>query len=97
MNYKDTEPYLSAFFAAFCLTDFIDCMERLSLMVDIFDPACELFPPWTKEIYLRIVAPLLYLLFDLLPLRPWWERLLSKKGVFETMCLIYIMFTKSTT
>jgi hypothetical protein len=36
-------------------------------MVDIFDPACEMLPPWTKEIYLCTVAPLQYLLSDLLP------------------------------
>jgi hypothetical protein len=36
-------------------------------MVDIFDPACELLPLWTKEIYLCTVAPLQYLLSDLLP------------------------------
>jgi hypothetical protein len=39
-------------------------------MVDIFDPACELLPPWMKEIYLCTVAPLQYLLSDLLPLPP---------------------------
>ncbi len=39
-------------------------------MVDIFDPACELLPPWTKELYLCSVAPLLYLLSDLLPPSP---------------------------
>ncbi len=39
-------------------------------MVDIFDPACELLPPWTKEIYLCTVAPLQYLLSDLLPPPP---------------------------
>ncbi len=33
----------------------------------IFDPVCEMLPPWTKELYLCIVAPLLYLLSDLLP------------------------------
>jgi hypothetical protein len=27
-------------------------------MVGIFDPACELLPPWTKELYLCTVAPL---------------------------------------
>jgi hypothetical protein len=27
-------------------------------MVYIFDPACELLPPWTKELYLCTVAPL---------------------------------------
>jgi hypothetical protein len=31
-------------------------------MVGIFDPACELLSPWTKELYLCTVAPLLYLL-----------------------------------
>jgi hypothetical protein len=39
-------------------------------MVCIFDPACELFSPWTKELYLCTVAPLLYLLSDLLPPPP---------------------------
>jgi hypothetical protein len=42
-------------------------------MVCIFDPACELLPPWTKELYGRYlctVAPLLYLLSDLLPPLP---------------------------
>jgi hypothetical protein len=27
-------------------------------MVGIFDPACELLPPWTKELYLCTVTPL---------------------------------------
>jgi hypothetical protein len=39
-------------------------------MVGIFDPACELLSPWTKEIYLCAVAPLQYLLSDLLPPPP---------------------------
>ena len=39
-------------------------------MVDIFDPGCELLPPWTKEIYLCTAAPLQYLLSDLLPPPP---------------------------
>ncbi len=39
-------------------------------MVCIFDPAYELLPPWTKELYLCTVAPLLYLLSDLLPPPP---------------------------
>jgi hypothetical protein len=59
MNYKETKPYMSAFlsvdllieFASFFLTDFIDWrVEIHSLMVCIFDPACELLPPWTKEL-----------------------------------------------
>jgi hypothetical protein len=40
-------------------------------MVCIFDPACELLPPMdVKELYLCTVAPLLYLLSDLLPHPP---------------------------
>ena len=40
-------------------------------MVCIFDPACELLPPMdVKELYLCTVAPLLYLLSDLLPPPP---------------------------
>ena len=54
-------------FAALCLAD---RMEIHSLMVGIFDPACELLPPWTKELYLCSVAPLLYLPSDLLPPSP---------------------------
>jgi hypothetical protein len=77
MNYKDTKPYMSAFlsvdlltdFAAFCLTDFIDWRYIHSWFV-FFDPACELLPPWTKDLYLCTVAPLLYLLSDLLPPPP---------------------------
>jgi hypothetical protein len=30
-----------------CLTDFID-WRYIHSPVDIFDPACELLPPWTK-------------------------------------------------
>jgi hypothetical protein len=56
-------------FAALCLTDFIDWRYIYSV-VCIFDPACELLPPWTKELYLCTVAPLLYLLSDLLPPPP---------------------------
>jgi hypothetical protein len=39
-------------------------------MVCIFDPVCELLPPWMKELYLCTVAPLLYLLSYLLPPPP---------------------------
>jgi hypothetical protein len=74
MNYKDTKPYMSAFlkidlltdFVALCLTDFVD-WRYIHSEVCIFDPACELLSPWTKELYLCTVAPLLYLLSDLLP------------------------------
>ncbi len=41
-----------------------------SLMVCVFDPACELLPPWMKELYLCTVVPLLYILSDLLPPPP---------------------------
>jgi hypothetical protein len=33
-------------------------LEIHSLVVGIFGPACELLPPWTKELYLCTVAPL---------------------------------------
>ncbi len=46
-------------------------------MVGIFDPACELLPPWTKELYLCTVAPLLYLLSDLLPSPPFSNQMFS--------------------
>ncbi len=36
---------------ALCLTDFID-WRYIHSVVCIFDPACELLPPWTKEQYL---------------------------------------------
>ncbi len=42
--------------AALCLTDFIDWY--IHSLVGIFDPACELLPPWTKDLYLYTVAPL---------------------------------------
>ncbi len=53
---------------SFVLSTF--CNSVHSLMVCIFDPACELLPPWRKELYLCTVAPLLYLLSDLLPPPP---------------------------
>ncbi len=42
--------------ATLCLTDFLDWRYIYSL-VGIFDPACELLPTWTKELYLFTVAP----------------------------------------
>jgi hypothetical protein len=71
-NYKDTKP-MSAFlsvdllteFAAFCLTDFIDWRD--TLMVCIIDPASELLPPWTKELYGTCVLLPLYCTFSLPP------------------------------
>ncbi len=44
-------------FAALCLTDFID-WRYIHSLVGIFDPACKLLPPWTKELYLCTVGPL---------------------------------------
>ncbi len=74
MNYKDTKPYMSAFlsvdlltdFAAFCLTDFIDwrCTHSWFVFSTQLVSCCH---PWMKELYLCTVAPLLYLLSDLLP------------------------------
>jgi hypothetical protein len=43
--------------AALCLTDFKD-WRYIHSLVGIFDPACELLPPWTKELYWCSVAPL---------------------------------------
>jgi hypothetical protein len=48
---------LLTYIAALCLTDFID-WRYIHSLVGIFDPACELMPPWTKELYLCTVAPL---------------------------------------
>ncbi len=50
------------YFAALCLTDFYR-LEIHSLIVGIFDPACELLPSWTKE--LNCVLLPLNLLSDL--------------------------------
>jgi hypothetical protein len=50
-------------------TDLID-WRYIHSLVGIFDPAWELLPPWTKELYLCTVAPLLYILADLLPPPP---------------------------
>jgi hypothetical protein len=50
-------------------------------MVCIFDPACELLPPWTKELYLCTVTPLLYHLSDLLPPPP-----LPNVQYIQTVC-----------
>ncbi len=67
-------------FAALFLTDFID-WRYIHSVVCIFDPACELLPPWTKELYLCTVAPLLYLLSDLLSPPP-----LSNVQYMQTVC-----------
>ncbi len=63
MNYsiKTPNPICRLFFKIDLLTDFAasDFIDwRHSLVVGISDPACELLPPWTKELYLRTVAPL---------------------------------------
>ncbi len=77
MNYKDTKPYMSAFlsvdlladFAAFCLTDFIDWRYTHSWFV-FLTQLVNCCPPWMGRNYTCVllnVAPLLYLLSDLLP------------------------------
>jgi hypothetical protein len=48
---------LLTYIAALCLTDFID-WRYIHSLAGIFDPACELLPPWTKELNLCTVAPL---------------------------------------
>jgi hypothetical protein len=48
---------LITYIAALCLIDFID-WRNIHSLVGIFDPACELLPPWTKELYLCTVAHL---------------------------------------
>jgi hypothetical protein len=50
-------------FAALCLTDFIDS-RYIHSVVCIFDPACELLPPWTKELCTCVLLPL-YCTFSL--------------------------------
>ncbi len=69
MNYKDTKPYMSAFPFSWPVNRLYGILfnrfyrlEIHSLMVCIFDPACELLLPWTKELYLCTFALLLYLL-----------------------------------
>ncbi len=73
MNYKDTKPYMSAFLSvdlltdfAFCLTDFIDWRYIHSWFVF----STQLVNCCPHELYLCTVAPLLYLLSDLLPPPP---------------------------
>jgi hypothetical protein len=48
---------LLTYIAALCFTDFID-WRYIHSLVGIFDPACELLPPWMKELNLCTVAPL---------------------------------------
>jgi hypothetical protein len=47
-----------------CLTDFID-WRYIHSVVCIFDPGCELLPPWMKEKYLYTVLLPLYYTFSL--------------------------------
>ncbi len=62
--YKDTEPLMSFFFnwhvKGLCGIVFnrFYRLEIHSLMAGIFDPACELLPPWTKELSLCTDSPL---------------------------------------
>ncbi len=92
MNYKDTKPYMSAFlsvdlltdFAAFCLTDFIDWRYSHSWFV-FSTQLVNCCTPWMGRNYtcvLLSVAPLLYLLSDLLPPPP----PLPNVQYIQTMC-----------
>ena len=75
MNYKDTEPYMSAFFkiyllsdfAALCLTDFIDWRYIHSWLV--FSTQLVNYCPHGGRHYTGVLLPL-YLLSDLLPPPP---------------------------
>jgi hypothetical protein len=78
MNYKDTKPYMSTFlsvdllteFAAFCFTDFIDWRYINSWFV-FSNQLVNCCPHGRMNyFYLSTVAPLLYLLSDLLPSPP---------------------------
>ncbi len=66
MNYRDNEPYMSAFLSNWPVNRLRSIvvfnrfyrLEIHSLMIDIFEPACETLLPWMKELYLCTVAPL---------------------------------------
>jgi hypothetical protein len=64
LTIKTPNPKRRLFFKIDLLMDFAACgkqiyrLEIYSLMVGIFYPACELLLPWTKELFLRTVAPL---------------------------------------
>jgi hypothetical protein len=79
INYKDTKPYMSAFLSVDLLTELCGILfnrfyrlEIHSQMVCILDPACELLPPWKKELYFTCVLLPLYCTFPLtsFPLPP---------------------------
>ncbi len=105
INYKDTKPYMSAFlsvdlltdFAAFCLTDFIDWRYTHSCFV-FSTQLVNCCPPWMGRNYtcvLLSVAPLLYLLSDLLPPPPfpmysiYRQRVTVRGGGVEMYCESY--------
>jgi hypothetical protein len=83
MNYKDTDPYMSAFllidqltdFAAFCLTDFIDWRYIHSWLI-FLTQLVNCCPPGRRN-YNCVLLPL-YLLSDLLPPPP-----------AQTKCTVY--------
>jgi hypothetical protein len=92
INYKDTKPYMSALlsvdlltdFVAYCLTDFIDWSWRYihSWFVFLTQLANSVAPMEEEPIhYLCTVAPLLYLLSDLLPPPP-----LPNVQYIQTVC-----------
>ncbi len=87
----NTKPYMSAFlpvdlltdFAAFCLTGFIDWRYTHTWFV-FSTQLVNCYPPWMGRNYtcvLLSVAPLLYLLSDLIPLPP-----LPNVQYIQTIC-----------
>jgi hypothetical protein len=91
MNYKDTKPYMSAFllvdlltdFAAFCLTDFID-WRYIHSWLEFSTQLVNCCPHGRRNytvLYLCTVAPILYLLSDLLPPPP-----LPNVQYIQTVC-----------
>ncbi len=102
MNYKDTKLYMSAFlsvdlltdFAAFCSTDFIDWRYIHSWFV--FPPSLWTVAPMDEGTiwYLCTVAPLLYLLFDLLPPPPlpnvqYTQTVYDCGGCWNVLCTVF--------
>ena len=109
MNYEDTEPYMSAFLLNLHVNGLCGIvfnrfyrLEIHSLMVGIFDPACELLPPWTKELYSTCELLPLYLLSALPPLshtkctvytdNVWWGWGILNCVVYHILQEFYTLF-----
>ncbi len=79
-------------FAALCLKDFID-WRYIHSLVGIFDPACELLPPWTKELYLCTSEDDISRLVSLKFLRPCLQLLevlfTGQRTVYTVHCSVY--------